>query len=66
MKRNFFLDHPVFSIVISIVVFIIGVIGLMLLPVDQYPQIVPPVVKVSASYPRSRCPYGHSGSGYPY
>ena len=51
MKRNFFLDHPVFSIVISIVVFIIGVIGLMLLPVDQYPQIVPPVVKVSASYP---------------
>lgn len=50
MKRNFFLDHPVFSIVISIVVFIIGVIGLMLLPVDQYPQIVPPVVK-AASYP---------------
>ena len=51
MKRNFFLDHPVFSIVLSIVIVVIGGIGLFLLPVDQYPQIVPPVVKVSASYP---------------
>ena len=51
MKRNFFLEHPVFSIVISIVIFIIGAIGLTLLPVDQYPDIVPPVVKITASYP---------------
>lgn len=51
MKKNFFLDHPVFSIVISIVILMVGAIGLMLLPIDQYPQIVPPVVKVSASYP---------------
>ena len=46
MKKNFFLDHPVFSIVISIVVVILGCIGLAMLPVDQYPRIVPPVVKV--------------------
>lgn len=51
MKSNFFIDHPVFSIVISIVIFIVGAIGLVLLPVDQYPQIVPPVVKIAASYP---------------
>ena len=51
MKRNFFLDHPVFSIVISIIIVIIGAIGLALLPIDQFPQIVPPVVKVAASYP---------------
>ncbi len=51
MKRNFFLDHPVFAIVISIVIVLLGVIGLVMLPVDQYPRIVPPVVKVSASYP---------------
>ncbi|MDE5656499.1 MAG: multidrug efflux RND transporter permease subunit [Muribaculaceae bacterium] len=51
MKKNFFLEHPVFAIVISIVIFIIGGIGLLLLPVDQYPDIVPPVVRVSASYP---------------
>ncbi|MDE7407936.1 MAG: efflux RND transporter permease subunit, partial [Muribaculaceae bacterium] len=51
MKRNFFLDHPIFSIVLSIVIVLVGIIGLMLLPIDQYPQIVPPVVKVTASYP---------------
>lgn len=51
MKKNFFLDHPVFSIVISIVIVILGTIGLLMLPIDQYPRIVPPVVKVSASYP---------------
>lgn len=51
MKNNFFLDHPIFSIVISIVIVIVGGIGLMLLPIDQYPQIVPPVVRVAASYP---------------
>ena len=32
MRRNFFLDHPVFSIVVSIVIFIIGLIGLVMLP----------------------------------
>ena len=51
MKNNFFLSHPVLSIVLSIVIFIIGGIGLTLLPVDQYPAIVPPVVRISASYP---------------
>ena len=51
MKSDFFIDRPIFSIVISIVIVIVGVLGLFLLPIDQYPQIVPPVVKVSASYP---------------
>ena len=51
MKSDFFIDRPVFSTVLSIVIVIVGAIGLMLLPVDQYPQIVPPVVKISASYP---------------
>ncbi|HJA99229.1 MAG TPA: multidrug efflux RND transporter permease subunit [Candidatus Alistipes avicola] len=51
MKSDFFIDRPVFSTVLSVVIVIVGLIGLVLLPVDQYPQIVPPVVKVSASYP---------------
>lgn len=51
MKSDFFIDRPIFSIVISIVIVIVGVLGLFLIPIDQYPQIVPPVVKVSASYP---------------
>ena len=41
----------VFSTVISIIIVLVGFIGLTLLPVDQYPKIVPPVVSVSASYP---------------
>ena len=51
MKVNFFIDRPVFSAVISILIVIIGIIGLTMLPIDQYPQITPPVVKISASYP---------------
>ncbi|WP_295728474.1 efflux RND transporter permease subunit [uncultured Muribaculum sp.] len=51
MKTGFFIDRPVFSAVISLLVVIVGIIGLLALPVDQYPQITPPVVKVSASYP---------------
>lgn len=51
MKRNYFLHHPVFSIVISVVIVIVGFIGLGMLPIDQYPEIVPPVVRITASYP---------------
>ncbi len=51
MKPSFFIDRPIFSAVLSILIVILGFIGLFLLPVDQYPQITPPVVKVSASYP---------------
>ena len=51
MKPGFFIDRPVFSTVLSLLIVIVGIIGLMLLPVDQYPQITPPVVKISASYP---------------
>ena len=51
MKVNFFIDRPVFSAVISILIVIVGLIGLTMLPIDQYPQITPPVVKISASYP---------------
>ena len=51
MKSDFFIDRPIFSTVLSIVIVIVGLLGLFLLPVDQYPRIVPPVVKISASYP---------------
>ena len=50
MKPGFFIDRPVFSIVLSLLIVILGLIGLKFLPIDQYPQITPPVVKISASY----------------
>ena len=51
MKVDFFIDRPIFSAVLSILIVVVGCIGLYLLPVDQYPQITPPMVKISASYP---------------
>ncbi len=51
MKSDFFIDRPIFSTVISVLIVLVGLIGLMKLPVDQYPDIVPPVVTVTASYP---------------
>jgi len=51
MKPGFFIERPVFSSVISILIVLLGIIGLILLPIDQYPKITPPVVKISGSYP---------------
>ncbi len=48
---RFFIDRPVFAIVISIVILIAGIIAIPALPIAQYPEIVPPTVIVTASYP---------------
>jgi hydrophobe/amphiphile efflux-1 (HAE1) family protein len=48
---HFFIDRPVLAIVISIVTIIAGLLALFTLPVAQYPEIVPPTVVVSATYP---------------
>lgn len=51
MNTGLFIERPILSTVLSLLIVIIGVIGLMLLPIEQYPDITPPVVKISASYP---------------
>lgn len=45
-----FIERPVLSTVISIIIVILGILGLVTLPVSQYPEIAPPTVQVSASY----------------
>ncbi|MCC8036361.1 MAG: efflux RND transporter permease subunit [Rikenellaceae bacterium] len=45
-----FIDRPVLSTVISIIIVVLGGIGLVTLPVEQYPDIAPPTVRVSATY----------------
>ena len=45
-----FINRPVLSTVISIIIVILGVLGIVSLPVTQYPNIAPPTVMVSASY----------------
>ena len=48
---HFFVDHPVFAAVISILITLLGLIALPTLPVAQYPQIAPPTVNINATYP---------------
>src|ERR1700676_4862488 len=51
MLARFFIDRPVLAWVISIVIVLIGGITVGLLPIAQYPQITPPTVRVTTSYP---------------
>ena len=50
MKLDKFINRPVLSTVISILMVILGVIGLATLPITQYPDIAPPTVSVRATY----------------
>src|SRR5712671_185984 len=48
---RFFVDRPIFAAVLSIVIFTAGLIALPLLPIAEYPDVVPPTVQVRAAYP---------------
>lgn len=50
MKLDRFINRPVLSTVISIVIVILGVLGLVSLPVSQYPDIAPPTIRVTTTY----------------
>ena len=51
MFSRFFINRPIFASVLSIVIFLGGIVALFTLPIAQYPEITPPTVEVSASYP---------------
>ncbi|MGZ5862381.1 MAG: efflux RND transporter permease subunit [Methyloceanibacter sp.] len=48
---HFFIDRPIFAAVISIIITLVGAVSYFALPVAQYPEIAPPSISVSASYP---------------
>lgn len=50
MKLDKFINRPVLSTVISILIVILGILGLVSLPITQYPDIAPPTIHVSATY----------------
>ena len=50
MKLDRFINRPVLSTVISILIVILGILGLISLPISQYPDIAPPTVRVSTTY----------------
>src|SRR3954454_10649719 len=51
MISHFFIDRPIFATVLSIVIVIVGVVALVGLPIAQYPEVSPPTVQVTATYP---------------
>jgi len=50
MKENFFVRRPIVAIVIAIITLIIGLVSLLGLPIEQYPNISPPMVSVTGTY----------------
>lgn len=48
---NFFIDRPIFAWVIAIIISLTGLLAINSLPVEQYPNLAPPTVRISASYP---------------
>ena len=48
---HFFIDRPIFASVLSIIILIVGAIAQRGLPVAEYPEIAPPTVNVTATYP---------------
>ncbi len=48
---HFFIDRPIFATVLSLFITIIGAVAYFTLPIAQYPEIAPPTIQISASYP---------------
>lgn len=48
---HFFIERPIFASVLSIIILIVGSLAYFNLPIEQYPQVVPPTIQVTASYP---------------
>ncbi|RDU73835.1 multidrug efflux RND transporter permease subunit [Helicobacter aurati] len=47
---RFFIERPVFSMVVSIIITLVGIISIFILPVEEYPQVVPNEITVQATY----------------
>jgi len=67
---NFFIDRPIFAWVLAILLCLTGVLAITSLPVEQYPDLAPPNVRVTANYPGAsaqtleKTRYG-AGHGHP-
>src|SRR3979409_2703296 len=48
---RFFIDRPIFAIVIAILIMVAGALSLFTLPIEQYPTIAPPSVQITTTYP---------------
>lgn len=51
MISAFFIRNPVFAGVLSIIIFLVGLVSMTNLPIEQYPEVLPPQIVVSTNYP---------------
>ena len=51
MFSKFFINRPILSTVISLLISLAGIVSITMLPIEQYPDLTPPTIEVSASYP---------------
>ena len=51
MKSKFFIDRPILSIALAVMMALVGIVGYVHLPIEQFPDMAPPIVEVSADYP---------------
>jgi len=51
VKSKFFIDRPILSIALAVMMALVGIVGYVHLPVEQFPDMAPPIVEVSADYP---------------
>ncbi len=51
MNANFFIERPIFSAVLSLIIVVVGVVSMTALPIAQFPNIAPPTVQIDADYP---------------
>ncbi len=51
MFSKFFINRPIFSTVVSLLILLAGIVSITMLPIEQYPDLTPPSVQVSAQYP---------------
>ncbi len=51
MNANFFIERPIFSAVLSMIIVVVGFVAMLTLPIAQFPNIAPPTVQIDADYP---------------
>ncbi len=66
MFSRFFIDRPIFATVLAILMILIGIVTVSTLPIAQYPNISPPTVQVSASYPGANAKTVAEAIGVPF
>ena len=50
MNIRTFIDRPILACVISVLILMVGIVGLTMLPIEQFPSIAPPTIHVNATY----------------